>query len=159
MEVLKVDEKKDQKFDEIYFSSCLVFTIVFAISIAFVAFNFKGVLSFFTLFCLLLKIIIFSIITTIFYTIISLLLFSLNFYFRNKVLYYFYKIKYRNNMNDVNYTYLCKRLEILILNSKISKKKIEKEVSYLSKKNILRKEEIKRNLRILKNEEEIKEIK
>ena len=61
-------------------------------------------------------------------------------------------------METLTHQKVCKS-NTFILNSKISKKKIEKEVSYLSKKNILRKEEIKRNLRILKNEEEIKEIK
>lgn len=45
-------------------------------------------------------------------------------------------------MNDVNYNYLCTKLEILILNNKMSKKKIEKEASFLLKKNTLRKEEI-----------------
>ncbi|MDR2878623.1 MAG: hypothetical protein LBV03_01735 [Fusobacteriales bacterium] len=56
-------------------------------------------------------------------------------------------------MNDVNYTYLCTKLEILILNNKMSKKKIEKEASFLLKKNTLRNEEIDRNLNILRKKE------
>ena len=107
----------------------------------------------FELFYLILKVSVLSFITTVFYTIMSLLIFSASFHFGKRILYFFYKIKYRNNMNDVNYTYLCTKLEVLILNNKMSKKKIEKESSYLFRKNTLRKKEIDRNLMILRKKE------
>ena len=146
-------EYKEKIFDDIYLFSWVYFMIALIISMVFMRFHFRDVSSFFELFYLLLKVMIFSVITTIFFTIMSLLFFSMNFHFRKKFIYYFYKIKYRNNMNDVNYTYLCKRLEILILNNKMSKKKIEKEASFLLKKNTLRNEEIERNLKILRKKE------
>jgi hypothetical protein len=86
------EEFRDKKFDDIYFSSYIFFLIVCIVNTIFMDLHLEGISTLFELFFLLLKIFIFSFITTIFYIIISLFLFSMSFHFGKRILYFFYKI-------------------------------------------------------------------